>query len=213
MLFACFWWWCMLGKNKYCSWKMNSLRLYRISGNLHGIILPQFQIPNWASIGFMRERGKGGCGQWKPLQSGGLCFKRAAWREWKPIDGEDGDEPLCFQREEETLSDQLASLLANTMAGEFGSVLPNSKVNPFSSSLQIKRALATEQSNYPMPALLLTLTELLQSHLHIQIKLIHFHSFHSNTMSPVTKCFDLILIVVPRVHVAHCSEHERWFGE
>ena len=191
MLFACFWWWCMLGKNKYCSWKMNSLRLYRISGNLHGIILPQFQIPNWASIGFMRERGKGGCGQWKPLQSGGLCFKRAARREWKPIDGEDGDEPLCFQREEETLSDQLASLLANTMAGEFGGVLPNSKVNPFSSSHQIKRALATEQSNYPMPALLLTLTELLQSHLHIQIKLIHFHSFHSNTMSPVTKCFDL----------------------
>ena len=106
----------------------------------------------------------------------GLCFKRAAWREWKPIDGEDGDEPLCFQREEETPSDQLPSLLANTMAGEFGSVLPNSEVNPFSSSHQIKRALATEQSNYPMPALILTLTELLQSHLHIQIKLIQFHS-------------------------------------
>ena len=132
MFFACFWWWCMLGKNKYCSWKMNSLRLYRISGNLHGIILPQFQIPNWASIGFMRERGKGGCGQWKPLQSGGLCFKRAARREWKPIDGEDGDEPLCFQREEETLSDQLPACLRTqwqeNLAASFQ--IPKSTLSP-----------------------------------------------------------------------------------
>ena len=132
MLFACFWWWCMLGKNKYCSWKMNSLRLYRISGNLHGIILPQFQIPNWTSIGFMRERGKGGCGQWKPLQSGGLCFKRAARREWKPIDGEDGDEPLCFQREEETLSDQLPACLRTqwqeNLAASFQ--IPKSTLSP-----------------------------------------------------------------------------------
>ena len=81
----------MLGKNKYCSWKMNSLRLYRISGNLHGIILPQFQIPNWASIGFMRERGKGGCGQWKPLQSGRPLFQKRVethrwWgRRWTPL--------------------------------------------------------------------------------------------------------------------------------
>ena len=85
----------MLGKNKYCSWKMNSLRLYRISGNLHGIILPQFQIPNWASIGFMQERGKGGCGQWKPLQSGRPLFQKSSltrvethrwWgRRWTPL--------------------------------------------------------------------------------------------------------------------------------